>query len=153
MPQKDRQEEEGGAGVYNADLRKGYDLPDEWKYDVMPETLDGHNIADFVDPDIDAKLEALEREEDELLRAWREEVGGDDLGEEMTPEEHAMLIRIKDKKKQVKVLSRQKKATAANRPVVPRTAERYDAERRLQKGKEELRGRGVDTEKAEARMR
>lgn len=28
----------------------------------MPEILDGHNIADFIDPDIDAKLAELERE-------------------------------------------------------------------------------------------
>lgn len=28
----------------------------------MPEIMDGHNIADFIDPDIDAKLAELERE-------------------------------------------------------------------------------------------
>jgi nucleolar GTP-binding protein len=33
------------AGVYSADLRKHYDLADaEWKYDVMPEIMDGHNV-------------------------------------------------------------------------------------------------------------
>ena len=32
----------------------------------MPEILDGKNIADFVDPDILEKLEALEREEEKL---------------------------------------------------------------------------------------
>lgn len=30
------------------------------------QILDGHNIMDFVDPDIDAKLAELEREEEEL---------------------------------------------------------------------------------------
>lgn len=31
-----------------ADLRKHYDLADpEWKYDIMPEIWDGHNIADL----------------------------------------------------------------------------------------------------------
>jgi nucleolar GTP-binding protein len=65
--ERDMQEEQGGAGVYNADLRKAYLLGNEaWKYDIMPEILDGHNVADFVDPDIDAKLAELEREEDEL---------------------------------------------------------------------------------------
>ena len=29
--------------------------------DVMPEIMDGKNVADFVDPDIAAKLDALER--------------------------------------------------------------------------------------------
>ena len=32
----------------------------------MPELLDGHNVLDFVDPDIDARLAELEREEEEL---------------------------------------------------------------------------------------
>ena len=32
----------------------------------MPEIMDGKNIADFIDPDIMEKLEALEREEERL---------------------------------------------------------------------------------------
>lgn len=32
----------------------------------MPEIMDGKNIADFIDPDILEKLEALEREEEKL---------------------------------------------------------------------------------------
>lgn len=53
--------------MYSADLRKGYQLADPaWKYDIMPEIMDGHNILDFVDPDIDARLAELEREEEEL---------------------------------------------------------------------------------------
>ncbi len=38
----------------------------EWKHDIVPEILDGKNVADFVDPDILEKLEALEREEEKL---------------------------------------------------------------------------------------
>jgi hypothetical protein len=38
----------------------------EWKMDIIPEILDGKNIADFIDPDIAEKLEALEREEEKL---------------------------------------------------------------------------------------
>merc|ERR1712038_746568 len=54
---------------YIVDLQKNYDLPDDQKYDVIPETWQGHNIADFVDPDIMEKLEALEREEEARERA------------------------------------------------------------------------------------
>lgn len=65
VTEKELQERHGGAGVYSADLRKGYLLEDdEWKYDVMPEILDGHNVADFVDADVEAKLAELEREEE-----------------------------------------------------------------------------------------
>jgi nucleolar GTP-binding protein len=38
----------------------------EWKFDTIPEIMDGKNIADFIDPDIAEKLEALEREEEKL---------------------------------------------------------------------------------------
>jgi nucleolar GTP-binding protein len=39
----------------------------EWKFDTIPEIMDGKNIADFIDPDIEEKLEALEREEEKLV--------------------------------------------------------------------------------------
>ena len=45
--------------------------------DILPEILGGHNIADFVDPDIEERLAALEREEDAAAEAWEaaQEVG------------------------------------------------------------------------------
>ncbi|EPQ50165.1 putative nucleolar GTP-binding protein 1 [Gloeophyllum trabeum ATCC 11539] len=65
--EKDIEAEEGGPGVYNFNLKKNYMLADpEWKMDVMPEIVDGKNVADFIDPDIAEKLEALEREEEKL---------------------------------------------------------------------------------------
>ncbi|KAJ7719610.1 P-loop containing nucleoside triphosphate hydrolase protein [Mycena olivaceomarginata] len=65
--QRDIELVEGGAGVYNINLRDNYLLANpEWKMDVMPEIMDGKNIADFIDPDIAEKLEALEREEERL---------------------------------------------------------------------------------------
>ena len=39
----------------------------EWKQDIVPEIMDGKNVADFIDPDIAEKLEALEREEEKLM--------------------------------------------------------------------------------------
>lgn len=38
----------------------------EWNQDIIPEIMDGKNVADFIDPDILEKLEALEREEEKL---------------------------------------------------------------------------------------
>lgn len=37
---------------YVLDLKKNYDIPDEYKYDTIPEIWEGHNIADYIDPDI-----------------------------------------------------------------------------------------------------
>ena len=50
---------------YIIDLKKNFDLanPDH-KYDIVPETWQGHNVADFIDPDIMEKLEKLEAEEE-----------------------------------------------------------------------------------------
>ena len=51
--------------MYSMDERLLWaDIPEDQRHDIMPEIWDGHNIADFIDPDIDAKLRALEREED-----------------------------------------------------------------------------------------
>lgn len=33
---------------YILDLKKNYDLPDEFKYDIIPEFWNGRNIADFI---------------------------------------------------------------------------------------------------------
>ena len=55
---------------YILDLNKKFDLanPDE-KYDVIPEIWNGHNVADYVDTDIMAKLDQLEKEEELRERA------------------------------------------------------------------------------------
>jgi len=34
------------------------------RYDIVPEFWQGHNIADYIDPEIFSKLEALEKEEE-----------------------------------------------------------------------------------------
>jgi nucleolar GTP-binding protein len=67
VTEKMLQDANGGAGVYNMDLRKHYLLEDEeWKYDVVPEIFNGKNVADFIDPDIEERLAELEQEEEEL---------------------------------------------------------------------------------------
>merc|ERR1719330_2329035 len=55
---------------YIIDLKKNFDLanPDH-KYDIVPETWQGHNVADFIDPDIMEKLEKLEAEEEAREKA------------------------------------------------------------------------------------
>jgi len=48
--EKDLMEELGDD--YILDLKKNYDIPDEYKYDAIPEFWNGHNIMDFISPDI-----------------------------------------------------------------------------------------------------
>ncbi|KEG00363.1 nucleolar GTP-binding protein 1, putative [Plasmodium vinckei vinckei] len=63
----DLQNENGGAGVYSVDIRKKYDIDEEYKYDVIPEIYNGKNISDFIDIDIEQKLLELEKEEEMML--------------------------------------------------------------------------------------
>ena len=66
---RDIEFENGGAGVFNVDLKENYLLAnDEWKHDKIPEIMDGKNVADFIDPEIEARLEALEMEEEKLIQ-------------------------------------------------------------------------------------
>ncbi|XP_008790583.2 nucleolar GTP-binding protein 1-like [Phoenix dactylifera] len=126
--EKDLENENGGAGVYSANLRKRYILAnDEWKEDIMPEILDGHNVYDFVDPDILQRLEELEGEEG--LRLDAEMVDDFEMdGKDLTPEEQEALAEIRRKKSLLIQEHRMKKSTAESRPIVPR---KFDKDRKF----------------------
>ena len=50
-------------------LQETWDLKNsEEKYDAIPEIWNSHNVADFIDPEIEAKLNQLEEEEDRLIQ-------------------------------------------------------------------------------------
>jgi len=116
--ERDIEADEGGAGVYNMDMKKNYMLKvDEWKYDVMPEIWEGKNVADFIDPDIEEKLEALEREEEKLQAE-----GFYDSEEEMLDSEDeredAALKNAQEKRMFSQIIQKQMK----NQSRLPRTA-------------------------------
>ncbi|XP_031641111.1 nucleolar GTP-binding protein 1 [Contarinia nasturtii] len=49
---------------YTLDLKKNYTtIPEDERFDAIPEFFEGKNIADYIDLDIFEKLEELEREE------------------------------------------------------------------------------------------
>ncbi|KAG6481466.1 hypothetical protein ZIOFF_058070 [Zingiber officinale] len=88
--EKDLEEENGGAGVYSANLRKHYLLVhEEWKEDDTAEILDGHNVYDFVDPDILQRLEELERDGGLRLEGEAAEEDFEMNRNELTEEEQA----------------------------------------------------------------
>lgn len=66
--QKTEQEAKGGAGVFSTDLRREWILKNpEWSHDAIPEIMDGMNVADWIDADIEKKLAELEAEEEALM--------------------------------------------------------------------------------------
>lgn len=128
---RDLEAEAGGAGVYLVDLKQHRLLKDpEWQYDEIPELMNGRNVADFIDPEIDARLQALEEEEARL------EAEGfyDEERFEATPEERAWLAsarQLEDEKAMAREIHRAKKR-CSSRPVITarmvrkRTASRDD---------------------------
>ena len=144
--EKDLQEENGGAGVYSMDWRKLYQLQKkDWAYDVMPEIVDGKNIADFVDPDIESKLHRLELEEDarEAVRDVQNdaEVGGYRL---VTEEEMKKVKEIKGKKVMIMAESSREKSAHKHRSAIQRN--KIPMRRSRLQG--HLEGLGLRTEEA-----
>eukprot|EP00262_Sarcandra_glabra_P014584 TRINITY_DN4291_c0_g1_i6.p1 TRINITY_DN4291_c0_g1~~TRINITY_DN4291_c0_g1_i6.p1 ORF type:complete len:669 (+),score=109.30 TRINITY_DN4291_c0_g1_i6:152-2158(+) len=127
--EKDLEDENGGAGVYSANLRKHYILAnDEWKEDIMQEILDGHNVYDFVDTDILERLEELEREEGLRLEGEADEEDFEMDVQELTPEQKEALSEIRKKRSLLIQEHRIKKSTAESRPTVPR---KFDKDRKF----------------------
>ncbi|XP_046993099.1 nucleolar GTP-binding protein 1 [Schistocerca americana] len=137
--EREIEEEEGDD--YVLDLKKNYDLPEEYKYDIIPEIWEGHNIADYIDPEIFKKLEELEKEE-----ALREEAGmyvvpKIELDETMR-EIKALAKQIRDKK----AIMKQEAAILKNstKPVMPRTTAARARDRSVSRLRAEMSELGVD---------
>jgi len=110
--------ENGGPGVWAPDYRESYDLKDpEWRFDAIPEILDGKNIMDYVDPDIDAKLAVLEKEEEQLAAEAEAAAMGDDESD-LDEEEEAAVEAIRERKKEFRMMSHANKSE--NKPMMPR---------------------------------
>ncbi|KAG2207370.1 GTP binding protein 4 [Mucor mucedo] len=147
--ERDIEEENGGAGVFNVDVKKKYLLEDdEWKYDTIPEFLDGHNVADFIDPEIEEKLEALEREEERL-----EAEGFYQSDDEILDDEEEILRTaadaIRDRKKLI--VQAHRAARGRTRPTLPKTtAAKFSTVNEMG---EHLESMGIDATDAAERTR
>lgn len=140
--EKDIVDKNGGRGVYIQDHNKNYLLEnEEWKYDKVPEIMDGKNIADFVDPNIMKRLEELEKEEERLIFVEKKDERFIDYGEnKLTHEEAAAFEKYSEKatekKHQRQFFTRKRKAR------LPRKVIGID----LDKVAKELKSRGVSDE-------
>lgn len=64
----------GGPGAYSVNLRDEWLTANPgWKEDAIPEIMDGMNIGDFIDPEIERKLKELEEEENAFM--WGNAIG------------------------------------------------------------------------------
>ncbi|KAF3589902.1 hypothetical protein F2Q69_00026257 [Brassica cretica] len=151
--EKDLKDENGGAGVYSASLKKKYILADEsWKDDIIPEICDGHNVADFMDPDILNRLEELTSEEDRRKVEDDEEDEFEIEGEKLTEEQKKQLADIRKKKALLIQEHRLKKSNAQNRAAVPRKFNKDKKFTRERLGRD-LSSLGLDPSSAMKRAR
>ena len=115
---RERMWENGGPGVWVPDYREIYDLKDDsWKFDTIPEIIDGKNIADFVDADILQKLEQLEREEEQIIAELEAGKMGEDDESVLDEEEQAAVMAIRERKRSIKVMKAANQSN--NKPVIP----------------------------------
>jgi nucleolar GTP-binding protein len=113
---------------YSTDLRAEWKFLKDpsWKYDEIPQIMDGKNVMDFIDPDIMERLEELEREEEA-----REAAGDYDKVVE-APEKVATRSKAKEirtKKANLRIESYSKK-TGGNHGLVP--AQKLNADKRME---------------------
>jgi nucleolar GTP-binding protein len=113
MTEKQLMWNNGGPGVYVCDYRKYYQLEeDEWRFDTIPEFMDGKNVMDFFDEDIEARLNALEAEEAELEANHAYTVEDEEEDEDAIDAEDMLLYEaIKEKQAITRAQSHQTKTS------------------------------------------
>lgn len=145
---RDVEEENGGAGVFNVNLKDNYLLEnDEWKNDKIPEIVDGKNVYDFFDPDIEAKLAALE-EEEERLEAEGHYDEDDDLEDAEDADIAFKAEKIREKRILIKNDNKMRKSLK-NRAIIPRSKKAVE----LGKMESALQKAGYDTSTISERAR
>ena len=119
---RDIEAENGGPGVFNIDLKEKYLLEnDEWKNDKVPEYYLGRNVYDFVDPDIESKLEALEEEEARLEEeGFYDDEADEELEDVETADVRYKAELIREKRQLIRNENRMRKSLK-NRALIPRS--------------------------------
>lgn len=135
-------------GFNRYERNKKYDLADDdWKFDSIPEIIDGKNIADFIDPDILARLEELEREEEErMARSAQDE---DDGESSLDEDSRDKVAQIREAKSWIK-LDNLDKRTLSSKSSVDTHARNVGTTEDME---EAFAARGIDASKAIERVR
>jgi len=138
--ERDIEVEEGDD--YVLDLKKHYvDIPEDERYDIIPELWEGHNIADYIDPEIFDKLEELEKEEEIREESGMYVTPKIELDDTMR-EIKALALQIRNKKAIMKDEARVNKQ--CRKPKMPRTATAVARDRSVSKLKTQMQNLGVD---------
>lgn len=139
------QEEFGGAGNFHIPVEEHYMLEkEEWRYDKFPEFYNGSNVLDFYDPEITAKLNELEKEEEELLRMenLQDEVMEEPEGDVTIAELRKSLKEVRSRKTLAKLNHKLNIKNKVNQKVV-----------KLSEMTKDLEAKGYDVNKESLRSR
>ncbi|XP_065332678.1 nucleolar GTP-binding protein 1 [Cloeon dipterum] len=142
--ERDIELEEGDD--YILDLKKRYDLPEEEKYDNIPEFWEGHNIADYIDPEIFYKLETLEKDEELREAAGMYVIPKMELDETMM-EISKLAKKIREKKAILQDEARVNKSSTKAK--LPRTAAAKDRNRSVSRLRSQMNEVGVEPSESE----
>jgi len=135
--------------LFGPEWKEKYMLKEEeWKWDKIPEIMDGKNVADFYDEDIEEMLELLEKEEDERIRALEDAMEEGEEMEDLTEEDK---IALAEWKKQKELIKQDHQAKSISRPRLPRkhTATKAD----VKDFQSHLENIGIDSSNVVARLR
>lgn len=102
--QRELEEAAGGPGAYQPDTHQERLLADDsWRDDVIPEIIEGRNVADYIDPHINEKFEALLQEEAVRYAAYQQEKANfEETKWRVTPEQEEIAKAIREKKAIIK---------------------------------------------------
>jgi len=142
--EKDLMWKQGGPGVYSCDYRKYYLLEeDEWRFDPIPTMMDGKNVLDFFDPDIEEKLRQLEEEEAQLEASGAyDTTGGDDMDDDDEIDQEERLLHEAIKSKQI-IARKQSHETKSRLPMKLKVRTKTGAEIQAQLESVGLESAGV----------
>lgn len=143
--QKELEVEAGGAGQYDVNTNEEKLLANpEWKDDIIPEIIEGRNIADYIDPNIEEKFNALLEEEKVRYQEYlREKSAFEDVKWSLTPEQEEMN-RIIDERRQLIRNKAQEKRTS--RVGMPEKLKKKSKAAMAERVDELLAARGLDSD-------
>jgi len=137
-------------GFNSIEWKKKYKLKNpDWRFDIIPEIVNGVNIIDYIDPEILKKLEALEEEEERRMEELMNEEEDTEGMIPLTEEQRELIRQIQKKKAEIKA----RKGTSGSSEVEMPRHHGTDREKDVETFEAHLSELGIDPSKAVARLR
>ena len=143
--QRELEVEAGGAGQYDVNTNAEKDLKTpEWNDDIIPEIIEGRNIADYIDPEIDQKFEKLLEEEKVRYQEYlRDKNAFEDIKWKLSPEQEEMAEIIRQRRIMIRNKAMEKRTSRVG---MPEKLKKKSKEAMATRVDELLSARGIDAD-------